>query len=87
MGSPCTPACWTEARCTVCGGYKARDGRNGRSDLLGTCRRPCPGYDLAPKAPHLYGPHDSDRAYFDPDGWREHVAGCVDCNEGDGGES
>ena len=77
----CTNACWDSVECDACGRIKAPRGRSLPLETVGgyCSSGNCDGYSQMPRAPHLFGPHDSDRAYFDERGWQEHKANCERC--------
>jgi hypothetical protein len=77
----CTPACWTPVTCPQCGRSVPPRGRSVPLEMS----PPACCSDLPPKANprHLWTIHDSDRAYTDPTGWAEHVAGCDQCRDDD----
>jgi len=71
----CTYLCWTAAPCPVCGRPLQPHGRSLPFEVYqdDCCR-------AAPNRRHLFDEHDSDRRYFDPEGWDAHKASCEQCN-------
>lgn len=77
----CTPACWTPVRCPEHGDDMPPFGRSAPIEYPHCCDRYA---DSALNRRHLWNEHDSTRIYTDPEGWRQHVAGCSACaGEGD----
>ena len=80
MSTICTPECWTEHQCTVCGQPIAPTGRSIPVEAAsGYCQRECPGNPGGGSPRHLWDEHDGNRSYLDPDGWADHVASCEQC--------
>lgn len=84
MSAICTPECWTEQRCTVCGRPIAPFGSSVAIEAAsGYCEHECPGNPSLGHPRHLWDEHDSNRWFADPDGWDEHVASCEQCGGSD----
>lgn len=80
MGA-CTERCWTPVPCPVCGQGLPPRGRDvpAAVGLPSCCEEH--QYAAARNPRHLWDEHDSARHYTDPNGWKEHVAGCERCGE------
>lgn len=74
----CTPACWTPVRCPLHGVEMPPGGVSLPQGVVRCCDRV---YDARVNPRHLWDEHDSNRLYADPDGWRQHVAGCAVCRQ------
>ncbi len=72
----CTAKCWTRVRCEVHGIHMPPAGRSEPDDMP-TCDHQHERVNTC----HLWGPHDSSRAYTDRPGWEAHVDDCPDCHE------
>lgn len=75
----CTAECWTPMECTQCGGHIPPRGRSAPPEMYLDC---CINrQNIADNKRHMWSEHDSDRHYFDPEGWKQHLATCEVCNE------
>lgn len=74
----CTPKCWTPVPCPVCGNSLPP---RGRSVAMAMNPPQCcmEQQNTAINTRHMWSEHDSDRHYFDPEGWAEHVQDCEEC--------
>ena len=73
----CTPKCWTPVDCPEHGREMWPAGRSAPLGTFECCElsgRP------AINTRHLFSEHDSDRYYFDREGWDAHYSTCEQCN-------
>jgi len=73
----CTEKCWTPVECPDHGELLWPRGRSAPLGMTSCC--PKDNY-LTTNPCHLFGAHDSDRHYFDPEGWESHESVCQECN-------
>jgi len=57
----CTAACYAMPTCDVCGLRKRPHGRSAPLEMAGgLCNSDCPGYNIEPKAGHLWPGEQAD---------------------------
>lgn len=73
----CTEKCWTPVDCPEHGQEMWPVGRSAPLGTFDCCDL---SGRLAINTRHLFSEHDSDRHYFDREGWEAHEATCPECN-------
>lgn len=83
MAMPCTELCWTAVKCPACERTLPPRGRSAPWEMHTS---ECPECEKTINPRHLWNEHDSDRAYFDAEGWDNHLDECVRCGQDYGDE-